>query len=44
MDVRACPVALPERQGFLANFQGRFRGPEGAAALKAVPVGSVPIA
>jgi hypothetical protein len=44
MDVHACPAALPERQEFLASCQGRYRGPQGAAALKAVLVGSVPIA
>jgi hypothetical protein len=44
MDVHACPAELPEQQDSLTRFQGRFRGPEGAAALKAVLVGSVPIA
>jgi hypothetical protein len=34
MDVHASPAALPERREFLGAFQGRFRRPEGTAALE----------
>ena len=44
MDVHTYPAELPERQGLLAGFRARFRGPEGAVALKAVQIGSVPMA
>jgi SRSO17 transposase len=39
MDVHASPAALPELQEFLANFQVRFRRPEGREALERYTTG-----